>query len=140
MILKNVLAARVVLAVFTWMMPFSLCRAEEFDPTMDLWAKGVEVAGYLFIFVVLAALAVHLTRRYQPSWGAPGPIHVVDGRNLGPGMGIRLVRIGARAWLLGVTRERISLLAELDAADLPRGKTREVPVVPPLPETPESDS
>ncbi|HIJ83905.1 MAG: hypothetical protein HW380_384 [Magnetococcales bacterium] len=111
-------------ATWTWGVPLAVMFpvtpgwTEGIDPELDLWAKGVEVSGYLLIFIVLAALAVHLAKRYRPHWAASGPIHVVDGRTLGPGVGIRLVRIGSRAWLLGITRERISLLAELNAAEL----------------------
>lgn len=108
-----------VLAVLATLSPCNPSWAEEGAPVVDLWTKGVEISGYLFIFIVLAALVVHLTKRYQPHWGAAGPIQLVDGRNLGPGLGVRLVRVGSRAWLLGVTRERISLLAELSASELP---------------------
>lgn len=108
-----------VLAVLFTLIPAVSARAEEVDVVVDLWAKAVEMAGYLLIFIVLAALAVHLTKRYQPRWSSPGPIQLMDGRALGPGIGVRLVRVGSKAWLLGVTRERVSLLAELNPADLP---------------------
>ncbi|MBF0144585.1 MAG: flagellar biosynthetic protein FliO [Magnetococcales bacterium] len=120
---RNDFSCRWTYVLLLMMVPISQGQAEEVDPVVDLWAKGVEVAGYLFIFVVLAALLIHLSKRYQPSWGGRGAIDIIDGRTLGPGMGIRLIRIGSRAWLLGVTRERISLLAELNAAELPAGKS-----------------
>ncbi|MBF0414346.1 MAG: flagellar biosynthetic protein FliO [Magnetococcales bacterium] len=119
--------AQWVLAVLFTLVPAIPARAEEVDIVVDLWSKAVEMAGYLLIFIVLAALAVHLTKRYQPRWSSPGPIQLMDGRALGPGIGVRLVRVGSKAWLLGVTRERISLLAELGPADLPAVQPTVVP-------------
>lgn len=78
-----------------------------------------QVAGYLLILIVLATLAVHLGRRFRPGLGGGrGPIHIVDGHNLAPGVGVRLIRIGSQGWLIGVTKERISLLASVAMEDL----------------------
>lgn len=111
--------------------PTASVWAEDGGPVVDLWAKGIEVVGYLFVFVVLAALLVHLSKRYQPYWGASGPIHIVDSRSLGPNVGVRLVRVGTRAWLLGITRENISLLAEVNTGELPPEKSTANPATTP---------
>ena len=87
-------------------------------PPIDLWSEAVQVAGYLLILLVLALLVVHLGRRFQPGLGGNGPIRIEDGRNLAPGVGVRLIRVGARAWLVGVTKDRISLLAEMKANEM----------------------
>ncbi len=87
-------------------------------PPIDLMSEAMQVAGYLLIFMVLAALVVHLGKRYQPGLGGMGPICIEDGRNLAPGVGLRLVRVGSRAWLLGVTKDRISMLAEISAQEI----------------------
>ena len=91
---------------------------EEAAPPIDLVAEAVQLTGYLLILVVLAALAVHLGRRFRPGLGGDGPIHVIDGRNLAPGVGVRLIRVGSQSWLVGVTKEHVSLLAEV-ATDNP---------------------
>ena len=87
-------------------------------PPIDLLGEATQVAGYLLILIVLAALAVHLGRRFRPGLGGEGPIHVLDGRNLAPGIGVRLIRVGSQSWLVGVTKERVSLLAEITTEDL----------------------
>lgn len=84
----------------------------------DLWEGLVRVVGLLLVVAVLGVLATRYSRHLQPQWGG-GPIRVLDGKNLAPGVGVRLIKVGGRAWLLGVTRERVSLIAELGEADLP---------------------
>ncbi|MBF0188271.1 MAG: flagellar biosynthetic protein FliO, partial [Magnetococcales bacterium] len=37
---------------------------------------------------------------------------------LAPGAGVRIVAVGKRAWLLGVSKERVEALAELTPEDL----------------------
>ncbi|MBF0161162.1 MAG: flagellar biosynthetic protein FliO [Magnetococcales bacterium] len=85
---------------------------------VNLPAEALQVGGYLLIFLFLAALVVHLGKRFRPQWRGGGPIFIEDGRNLAPGIGVRLLRIGARYWLIGVTKERVTLLAELTEEDL----------------------
>lgn len=77
-----------------------------------------KVAVYLLIFIVLAILVVHLSKRLRPQWRGTGPIFIEDGRNLAPGVGVRLIRVGVRYWLIGVTKEHVTLLAELSEEDL----------------------
>jgi flagellar biogenesis protein FliO len=77
-----------------------------------------KVAAYLLGFVVLAVLVVQLGRRFRPQWRGSGPIFIEDGRNLAPGVGVRLIRVGARYWLIGVTKEHVTLLGELTEEDL----------------------
>ena len=101
---------------------FSTALAEEAAstqaPPIDLMGEAVQVAGYLLILIILAALVVHLGRCFRPGLGGHGPIHVVDGRNLAPGVGVRLIRIGSQGWLVGVTKDRVSLLSEVAMEDL----------------------
>ncbi len=114
---------------FTGLSP--LHAAEEgAEPPIDLMSEAAQVAGYLLIFIVLAALVVHLGKRYQPGLGGLGPIRIEDGRNLAPGIGLRLVRVGGRAWLLGVTKDRVSLLAELSARELATATASQAPPEP----------
>lgn len=77
-----------------------------------------KIAVYLLIFIVLAVLVVHLSKRLRPQWRGTGPIFIEDGRNLAPGVGVRLIRVGVRYWLIGVTKEHVTLLAELSEEDL----------------------
>lgn len=87
-------------------------------PPVDLLAEAVRVAGYLLVLLVTLVMAARLARRWQPGLGGSGPIQLLDGQNLAPGVGVRLVRVGSRTWLLGVTRERVSLLAEVTGESL----------------------
>ncbi|MBF0448337.1 MAG: FliO/MopB family protein [Magnetococcales bacterium] len=85
---------------------------------IDLMAEGLEVAGYLILLMIFAAIMVRVGKRFQPRMGASGLIQIEDGHNLAPGVGVRLVRVGSRAWLVGVTRERVSLLAEMSVEEM----------------------
>ncbi|MBF0096709.1 MAG: FliO/MopB family protein [Magnetococcales bacterium] len=77
-----------------------------------------KVVGALLVFIALALLVIRLGRRIRPQWRNGGPIFVEDGRNLAPGVGVRLLRVGSRYWLVGVTRERVTLIGELSEEDL----------------------
>jgi flagellar biogenesis protein FliO len=89
---------------------------------VDLVQEGLEVAGYLLILMVFAVIVIRLGKRFQPRMGAGGLIRIEDGHNLAPGVGVRLIRVGSRAWLVGVTRERVSLLAEMSQEDIQSAK------------------
>lgn len=88
----------------------------EVEP-VDLWAELVRLVGYLLVVAALGLAATHLGKKLQPRLGS-GPIRLLGGRNLAPGVGVRLIQVGSRAWLIGVTRERVSLLAELREEDV----------------------
>lgn len=105
-----------------WAVPLLLWPLEgwagpEGPPPVDLWAEGLRIIGYLLILMVLGLLATQLAKRLQPKLGS-GPIRLVGGRNLAPGVGVRLIQVGSRGWLIGVTRERVTLLAELGEEEL----------------------
>jgi flagellar biogenesis protein FliO len=89
---------------------------------IDLLQEGLEVAGYLLILMVFAAVAIRLGKRFQPRMGATGLIRVEDGHNLAPGVGVRLISVGSRAWLVGVTKENVSLLAEMSQEEMQTAK------------------
>ncbi|MBF0294041.1 MAG: flagellar biosynthetic protein FliO [Magnetococcales bacterium] len=92
------------------------------SPPIDLAGEVTRIVGYLLLLIVLATLATRLGRKYAPRMGGGGPIRIEDGRNFSPGVGVRLVRVGSRAWLLGVSRDRVTLLAEMAPEDLPPPK------------------
>ncbi len=94
------------------------------EEPIDLLSEGLEVAGYLLLLMVFAAVVIRLGKRLQPNMGASGLIRIEDGHNLAPGVGVRLIRVGSRAWLIGVTRERVSLLAELSREEMESAKER----------------
>ncbi|MBF0340886.1 MAG: flagellar biosynthetic protein FliO [Magnetococcales bacterium] len=85
---------------------------------VDLAGEAARVAGYLLLLMALGALAVRISRKYTPGIGGGGPIRIEDGRNFSPGVGVRLVRVGSRVWLLGVSRDRVTLLAEMAPEEL----------------------
>ncbi len=80
-------------------------------------SEALRLVGYLIVLGALALLLVHLSKRFQPRFGS-GPIQLLGGRNLSTAVGIRLIQVGRRGWLVGVTRDRISMLAELTEEDL----------------------
>lgn len=85
---------------------------------VNLMGDALQVAGYLLIFIILAASVVYFSKRFRPQWRGGGPIFIEDGRNLAPGVGVRLIRVGVRYWLIGVTKENVTLLGELTEEDL----------------------
>ncbi|NGZ05488.1 MAG: FliO/MopB family protein [Magnetococcales bacterium] len=89
---------------------------------LDLAGEAARIVGYLLLLMALGAIAVRVSRKYTPGMGGGGPIRIEDGRNFSPGVGVRLVRIGARAWLLGVSKDRVTVLAEMHPEDLPKIK------------------
>lgn len=106
-----------LLMMTTGMESVAYAQAQD-DPAIDLVGESAQLAGYLLIFIVLAALLVHLGKRVRPSLTGSGPIQIIDGRNLAPGVGVRLIRVGSQSWLIGVTKERVSLLANIAQDDL----------------------
>ncbi|MBF0126845.1 MAG: flagellar biosynthetic protein FliO [Magnetococcales bacterium] len=98
--------------------PSTLWAQETVAPPVDLMGDGVRVVGFLLLLMFLGVLAVRLGRKYVPQMGGGGPIRIEDGRNFSPGVGVRLIRVGSRAWLLGVSRDRVTLLAEMRPEDL----------------------
>lgn len=86
-------------------------------PPVDWLGEVVRVVGFLLVLIVLGVLAVRFGRKYTPQLGGGGPIRIEDGRNFAPGVGVRLIRVGSRAWLLGVSKDRVSLLAEMRPED-----------------------
>jgi flagellar protein FliO/FliZ len=70
--------------------------------------------------VVLALIPVALWMLKRLQTGAPGPARVVTlvgGLTLGPRERIAVIEAQGRRWLVGVTGQSISLLAELDRND-----------------------
>jgi flagellar biogenesis protein FliO len=87
---------------------------------VDLWGEIVRVGGFLLVFFVFAMIIVRVGRRWNPMYPGKGanPVQVVGGCSFSPGSGVRLVRVGSRTWLVGVSREQISLLAEIEGHEL----------------------
>ncbi|MBF0369584.1 MAG: flagellar biosynthetic protein FliO [Magnetococcales bacterium] len=101
-----------------WLPALAFAAGEGSPVVIDYLGQGVRVAGFLMLLIVVAALVVRFGKRFQPGLGGGGPIQVMDGRNLAPGVGVRLVKVGEQAWLIGVTRDRISMLAEVSGKEL----------------------
>ena len=74
----------------------------------------------LIAFVAVAALipvALWVLKRLQGgTTGAARPVTLAGGLTLGPRERIVIVEADGRRWLLGVTAQSISMLAELDPA------------------------
>lgn len=96
---------------------WAAAEAPELAPPIDLMGATLQVVGYLLVVIVLLAGMARLARRWQPGLGL-GPVRLLGGLNLAPGAGVRLIQVGGRVWLLGVTRERITPIAELARDDL----------------------
>ncbi|MBF0589947.1 MAG: flagellar biosynthetic protein FliO [Magnetococcales bacterium] len=105
-------------AISFYILPVWAGEAVEGSPPIDLFSEALRLVGYLIALGAVALLFVHLGKRIQPKLGASGPVHLIGGRNLAPNAGVRLVRVGRRGWLVGVTRDRVTMLAELDEDDL----------------------
>ncbi|MBF0453294.1 MAG: flagellar biosynthetic protein FliO [Magnetococcales bacterium] len=119
-IFKSIFPLWIWLSVLLFSSPL-LAAATGGEPSpepIDLMKEGVEIVGYLLIFIVIAAVVIRVGKHFQPRMGGGGLIRIEDGHNLAPGVGVRLIRVGSRAWLIGVTRERVSLLAEMSEEEI----------------------
>jgi len=67
--------------------------------------------------VALIPLALWVLKRLQQGGARAGrAVHLVGGLSLGPRERIAIVEADGRRWMLGVTGQSISMLAELDPA------------------------
>ncbi|MBF0283344.1 MAG: flagellar biosynthetic protein FliO [Magnetococcales bacterium] len=86
------------------------------DPA-ELLGRLVQVLGFLLALAVAAALLRRYGKRWEGKFSG-GPIQLLAGRNFAPGVGVRLIRVGSRSWLVGVSRERVVPIAELTAEEV----------------------
>jgi flagellar protein FliO/FliZ len=101
-------------------------------------APSVWPALAAFVAVVaLIPVALWVLKRLQSGAGRPGRVvTLVGGLTLGPRERIAIVEAEGRRWMLGVTGQSISLLAELERPDPSQGDARAAPAAPaagPLP-------
>jgi flagellar biosynthetic protein FliO len=78
----------------------------------------------LFAFVMILTAAYFATKymsRMQFFKRATANLRVLEATSVAPNSTIQIVRVGSRAFLLGVTRDRITFLAELNDEDLSAG-------------------
>ncbi|MBF0177440.1 MAG: FliO/MopB family protein [Magnetococcales bacterium] len=101
-----------------WIEGAGALAGTEGDGAVDFVGEMIRILGFLAALVALSVIAVRLGKRLEPRWGG-GVVQLLGSRTLAPGVGVRLIRVGSRAWLLGVTREQVSMLAELEEKDLP---------------------
>ncbi|WP_160162736.1 flagellar biosynthetic protein FliO [Magnetococcus marinus] len=85
---------------------------------LDLVGQSLRIVGFLLVLIVVAALVNRYGRRLHNHMGSNTGIELLTGRNLGQGVGVRVIRIHKRAWLVGVSKEGVSLLAELDEEEV----------------------
>lgn len=82
--------------------------------------SGSGVMGRMLVLVVIilavGGVVLFLIRRYLPRTRPSKPgrrIELLESSMLGPGKAIHLFRVGGQELLLGVTKDRISMLAEI---------------------------
>lgn len=108
---------------------------DEFNQGRKLGSDGdttstlLKMLAYVAVILVIGAAAIWITKRVLPRLTAAGgrgrDLAVVETTHLGPRKTLHVVEVGSRRFLLGSTRERISMLAE---------------VTPPFPRVLESES
>jgi flagellar biogenesis protein FliO len=81
-------------------------------------SSGVMGRMLVLVVIILAVggVVLFLIRRYLPRTRPSKPgrrIELLESSMLGPGKAIHLFRVGGRELLLGVTKDRISMLAEI---------------------------
>nr|CRH07435.1 putative polar flagellar assembly protein FliO [Candidatus Magnetococcus massalia] len=85
---------------------------------LDLTTQAVRIVGFLLVLIIIAGLVNRFGRRLHEKVGGGSGIDVISGRNLGHGVGVRVITIGQRGWLVGVSKEGVQLLAELNRDEL----------------------
>ena len=100
----------------------------------DFWRKDGGGAGtmwkllaYVVVILVLGAGALVVTRKFLPRLRIAGgrEMSVVETAHLAPRVTLHLVEAGGKRFMVGATRERVSMLAEIgtkfpDIADVAR--------------------
>jgi flagellar protein FliO/FliZ len=95
-------------------------------------APSVWPALAAFVAVVaLIPVALWVLKRLQSGAGRPGRVvTLVGGLTLGPRERIAIVEAEGRRWMLGVTGQSISLLAELERPDPSAAAPQAAPAAP----------
>jgi flagellar biogenesis protein FliO len=98
-------------------------RAEEGTGILKLKEDGSvgavwQMLAYTLILLVLAAVGIFLAKRFIPKIGMPTGknVRVLETVHLGSRKTVHLLRVGSRKYLVGSSRERITLLADVTEA------------------------
>ncbi len=76
-----------------------------------------QMLAYVVVILVIGGAAIVLTKKLRPRIGGRSQeVSVLETVYLGPRKAIHLVRVGDQRFLLGGSREKISMLAEVSAA------------------------
>ncbi|HIJ66290.1 MAG TPA: FliO/MopB family protein [Candidatus Hydrogenedentes bacterium] len=84
--------------------------------TYPYYAKALYGAFITFALLALFVYVMHRIRRRSPLLAGGGLAKVVGRFHLNPRASLHFVRVGDRVLILGITRENISLVSEMDAA------------------------
>ena len=97
------------------------------------WRYYAQVVGalcfVLFLILVVGYLARRLGRR-SPFLGGSDYGHVVGRLMLAPGASLHFVEAAGRILVVGVTKDRVALVAEYDAAEFHSAEEEEAPAHP----------
>ena len=82
---------------------------------------------YLLILVILMFAAYYVTRMLTAKLRGTsfGNLKIIEGLNVGQNGSVLLIKAGKRFMLIGVTKEKITCLAEFDKDDLEPAETRQ---------------
>jgi len=85
------------------------------------WSSSIG-RSFIYIFILLAVLfiAYYLTRFFNTRVRGfqGGNIKIVEGMGVGQNGNLLIVKAGKKYLLLGVTKEKISYLSDIDAEDI----------------------
>lgn len=96
------------------------------------WSSTFGMVGQFF-FLILVFVGILILAYYVTKWfagmrmGARGKsdMEIIYALPVSSSANIQLVKIGKKYFLLGVTKENISFLAEIDEEDVPKKETKE---------------
>ena len=84
------------------------------------------VLSVLLVLALLGGLLLWL-RRLSPARARGSCLSLLDTLHMGNGKALSIARVGDRCFLLAATQERIALIAELEAGDLPQETRAQAP-------------
>jgi flagellar protein FliO/FliZ len=99
-------------------------KAADVGGGMVPWGLWFDLIWRLGAFALVVGLAFFVTRflaKAQFSRKSTANLRVVEAASVAPQSTVQLVKAGERLFLLGVTRERITFLAEINDDDLTAG-------------------
>jgi len=111
---------------------YIICLQSQLSGESD-WSSGFQMIGQFFLLIIVFAFVLFLayfsTKRlaaFKTGMRKNDFMKVVSVVPVGGGNSVSLLKVGERYFLLGVSKERIVCISEIDGKDIPEIKEEEI--------------